>query len=107
MRNTFSYSLFSASGSIRVYCIFFFFCVLCFRHAFLYRYSSIDVSSIKNKYIHHIHVTASHWMRQTTGCIELFLLVCYVYYCVCLTVSVTQNAVCNCEIKSIHTYLLG
>ena len=53
-----------------------------------------------------------------TGCVELFLLACYmnvlitrVYECIlpcmfCITMSVTHNAVCNCEIKSILTYLL-
>src|SRR6218665_2037677 len=54
--------------------------------------------------------------RQTTGCVELFSLACYilitrVYECIlpcmyCITMYVTQNAVCNCEIKSILTYLL-
>src|SRR6218665_3706785 len=54
--------------------------------------------------------------RQTTGCVELFLLACYILItrvyerilpCMyCITMSVTQNAVCNCEIKSILTYLL-
>jgi len=29
-----------------------------------------------------------------------------VYYLVCITMSVMQNAVCNCEIKPILTYLL-
>src|SRR6218665_1732679 len=28
-----------------------------------------------------------------------------VYYLICITISVTQNAICNCEIKSILTYL--
>src|SRR6218665_1632164 len=54
--------------------------------------------------------------RQTTGCVELFLLACYILItrayerilpCIyCITMYVTQNAVCNCEIKSILTYLL-
>src|SRR6218665_4134815 len=54
--------------------------------------------------------------RQTTGCVELLLFACYiliirVYECIlpcmyCIAISVTQNAVCNCEIKSIHTYKL-
>src|SRR6218665_3543026 len=53
--------------------------------------------------------------RQTTGCVELFLLACYILItranerilpCMyCITMSVTQNAVYNCEIKSILTYL--
>src|SRR6218665_3796460 len=60
--------------------------------------------------------TTEFSQRQTTGCVELFLLACYilitrVYECIlpcmyCITMSVTQNAVCNCEIKSILTYLL-
>src|SRR6218665_3622194 len=54
--------------------------------------------------------------RQTTGCVELFSLACYILItrayerilpCMyCITMYVTQNAVCNCEIKSILTYLL-
>src|SRR6218665_1577716 len=54
--------------------------------------------------------------RQTTGCVELFSLACYILItrayerilpCMyCITIYVTQNAVCNCEIKSILTYLL-
>src|SRR6218665_1524044 len=54
--------------------------------------------------------------RQTTGCLELFLLACYILItrayerilpCMyCITMYVTLNAVCNCEIKSILTYLL-
>src|SRR6218665_2741919 len=54
--------------------------------------------------------------RQTTGCVELFSLACNILItrayerilpCVyCITMYVTQNAVCNCEIKSILTYLL-
>src|SRR6218665_1130314 len=54
--------------------------------------------------------------RQTTGCVELFLLACYILItrayerilpCMyCITMYVTQNAVCNCEIKLILTYLL-
>src|SRR6218665_1021699 len=53
---------------------------------------------------------------QTTGCVELFLLACcilitraYERILPCMystTMYVTQNAVCNCEIKSILTYLL-
>src|SRR6218665_2648470 len=53
--------------------------------------------------------------RQTTGCVELFSLACYILIthayerilpCMyCITMYVTQNAVCNCEIKSILTYL--
>src|SRR6218665_3719987 len=56
------------------------------------------------------------YQRQTTGCVELFLLACYilithVYECIlpcmyCITMSVTQNVVCNCGMKSILTYLL-
>src|SRR6218665_954960 len=54
--------------------------------------------------------------RQTTGCVERFLLACYILItrvyerilpCMCcITMSVTQNVVYNCEIKSILTYLL-
>src|SRR6218665_115237 len=61
-----------------------------------------------------LEYTTEFSQRQTTGCAELFLLACYilitrVYECIspcmyCITMSVTQNAVCNCEIKSILTY---
>src|SRR6218665_3530972 len=54
--------------------------------------------------------------RQTTGCVELFSLACYILNtrayerilpCMyCITMYVMQNAVCNCEIKSILTCLL-
>src|SRR6218665_1763012 len=60
-------------------------------------------------------MTESSW-RQTTGCVELFSLACYILItrvyerilpCMyCITMSVTQNAVCNCKIKLILTYLL-
>src|SRR6218665_922564 len=57
---------------------------------------------------------------QTTGCVELFLLACYILitrvyerilpcrtmYCITMYMYVTQNAVFNCEINSILTYLL-
>ena len=55
--------------------------------------------------------------RQTTRCVELFSIACYILItrayermlpCMyCITMYVTQNAVCNCEIKSILTYLLS
>src|SRR6218665_141342 len=62
-----------------------------------------------------LECTTEFSQRQTTGCVELFSLGCYilitrVYECIlpcmfCITMSVTHNAVCNCEIKSILTYL--
>src|SRR6218665_3354216 len=67
-----------------------------------------------------IECMTEFFRRQTTGCVELFLLACYILItrvyevscmyvpCVyCITISATQNAVCNCEIKSILTYFLS
>ena len=61
------------------------------------------------------HDNRQYWLMATTGCVELFLLACYILItrvyerilpCMyCITMFVTQNAVCNCEIKSILTYL--